>query len=314
MITPLPPPSRRSATAALNVIARESRSASRSADASIVVGPHSAAPERRPPDGRVDGDDRVETRARAALHVQLLVVQRLQVAIDRRLATGPVHRGSGDDRLTGSAMNELRFPAPVDEVPAPTDAALAPVPALVVPAPLPEVRRPPGAPPVPVLPPPAPVPVPSYRWSSGGPGRRPGGAGRPGGATAVVVPAVLLPVVPPAAPEVPPVLAPVGVEELVALEPVVEPSSRCRRRMPFRCRRWARTSCCPGPASRRSAASWSGSGVWPLDALAVDDGDRRSRRARGAGRRAGAGSALGAGRAERRSGLRRGRGDVTTRG
>jgi hypothetical protein len=32
----------------------------------------------------VDGDDRVQTGAAAALDVQLLVVERLEVAIDRR--------------------------------------------------------------------------------------------------------------------------------------------------------------------------------------------------------------------------------------
>ena len=51
--------------------------------ARVLVGPHPAAAERRPADRRVDGDDRVEAGAAPAPDEHLLVVEPLEVAVDR---------------------------------------------------------------------------------------------------------------------------------------------------------------------------------------------------------------------------------------
>ena len=92
MITPLPPPCGRSATAALKVIARDSRSASAHRVARVGVAPHAAAAERRAARGRVHGDDRVEARAAASADEQLLVLEGLQVAVDDVEASGMPRR------------------------------------------------------------------------------------------------------------------------------------------------------------------------------------------------------------------------------
>ena len=65
MITPLPPPSGRPAAADLNVIARESRRASRTPRARVLVAPHAAAAQRRAAPRGVHGDGAVEAGARA---------------------------------------------------------------------------------------------------------------------------------------------------------------------------------------------------------------------------------------------------------
>jgi len=116
------------------------------------------------------GDNRVQARASPALDVQLLVLERLQVGLDRRQEPGGGSTGGGPAGGTGAVDPAGRPPAPVVVPPLPVTgpglAVGAPEPPPAVaggPAPVPLPAEPPAVVPVPVvvpLPVPVEVPVP----------------------------------------------------------------------------------------------------------------------------------------------------------